>query len=241
VVIAIIAILASILFPVFARAREQARKAACLSNLRQLGMAMQMYSQDYDEMLVPQQIYTPGDTVNSRSWGFCIAPYIKSSQMMVCPNKAAVSTPRAGQYDTNYGYNRTPQPTVALAMTSLTISNYANLAMGGSYLITGGLTAASGGVLPTVLRHSNVADASGTIMAGDSVAWTSGSSAKGSKYWGNGVPYIQWKPTTPPIGVSATYYADPRHSEGANFVFVDGHAKWLKTTLKVENFTSDVD
>jgi prepilin-type N-terminal cleavage/methylation domain-containing protein len=51
VVIAIIAILASILFPVFARAREQARKTVCLSNMKQLGLAMLMYTQDYDEML----------------------------------------------------------------------------------------------------------------------------------------------------------------------------------------------
>src|SRR6266498_3504443 len=49
VVIAIIAILAAILFPVFARARESARRAACLSNLKQLGTAFQMYAQDYDE------------------------------------------------------------------------------------------------------------------------------------------------------------------------------------------------
>ncbi len=51
VVIAIIAILAAILFPVFARARENARKAACQSNLKQIGNALMMYVQDYDETL----------------------------------------------------------------------------------------------------------------------------------------------------------------------------------------------
>ena len=49
VVIAIIAILAAILFPVFSRAREKARQTSCLSNLKQLGLATQMYVQDYDE------------------------------------------------------------------------------------------------------------------------------------------------------------------------------------------------
>src|SRR5678816_1355375 len=49
VVIAIIAILAAILFPVFARAREKGRQASCMSNLKQLGMALVQYSQDYDE------------------------------------------------------------------------------------------------------------------------------------------------------------------------------------------------
>src|SRR4028119_422853 len=51
VVIAIIAILAAILFPVFARARENARRASCQSNLKQLGLAFAQYTQDYDEML----------------------------------------------------------------------------------------------------------------------------------------------------------------------------------------------
>ena len=49
VVIAIIAILAAILFPVFAQARESARQTSCLSNMKQLGLAMTMYAQDYDE------------------------------------------------------------------------------------------------------------------------------------------------------------------------------------------------
>jgi len=49
VVIAIITIMAAILFPVFAKAREQARKATCASNLRQIGMALLQYVQDYDE------------------------------------------------------------------------------------------------------------------------------------------------------------------------------------------------
>ena len=53
VVIAIIAILAAILFPVFAQARESARQSLCLSNGKQIGMAMLMYSQDYDERLPP--------------------------------------------------------------------------------------------------------------------------------------------------------------------------------------------
>src|SRR2546425_6224745 len=51
VVIAIIAILAAILFPVFAQAREKARGATCLSNLKQIGLGMMMYAQDYDEIL----------------------------------------------------------------------------------------------------------------------------------------------------------------------------------------------
>jgi prepilin-type N-terminal cleavage/methylation domain-containing protein len=55
VVIAIIAILAAILFPVFAQARAKARQTACLSNMRQIGTGIAMYSGDYDECIVPSQ------------------------------------------------------------------------------------------------------------------------------------------------------------------------------------------
>jgi prepilin-type N-terminal cleavage/methylation domain-containing protein len=53
VVIAVIAILAALLFPVFAQTREKARQASCLSNMRQIGTAMMLYMQDYDEVLLP--------------------------------------------------------------------------------------------------------------------------------------------------------------------------------------------
>ncbi|MBB6052734.1 DUF1559 domain-containing protein [Armatimonas rosea] len=59
VVIAIIAILAAILFPVFAQAREKARQTACLSNMKQIGLGLMMYLQDYDEVLPMAQSYGP--------------------------------------------------------------------------------------------------------------------------------------------------------------------------------------
>src|SRR5579884_4107684 len=59
VVIAVIAILAAILFPVFAQAREKARQIACLSNMRQAGLAFSMYTQDYDENCLPQEVHSP--------------------------------------------------------------------------------------------------------------------------------------------------------------------------------------
>jgi len=84
VVIAIIAILAAILFPVFARAREQARKTACTSNLRQIGSAIMMYAQDYDEMLCPASTgVCPGP--NSFGWADIIFPYVKNEKLFDCP------------------------------------------------------------------------------------------------------------------------------------------------------------
>src|SRR5688572_18777417 len=76
VVIAIIAILAAILFPVFARARENARRASCQSNLKQIGLGIAQYSQDYDEKLTP--CYDSQTSASSLPWQSLIQPYVKS-------------------------------------------------------------------------------------------------------------------------------------------------------------------
>jgi prepilin-type N-terminal cleavage/methylation domain-containing protein/prepilin-type processing-associated H-X9-DG protein len=93
VVIAIIAILAAILFPVFAQAREKGRQTACLSNLRQVGLALQMYAQDYDEVLP-----TSGDTANfadpkaPTNFLGALIPYIKNKSIFVCPSSVDANT-----------------------------------------------------------------------------------------------------------------------------------------------------
>ncbi len=84
VVIAIIAILAAILFPVFAQARERARAIVCISNENQLGLAMMMYTQDYDETYPPKRVAEIGGvyvwwTAKMTSWKDAIYPYIKNS------------------------------------------------------------------------------------------------------------------------------------------------------------------
>jgi prepilin-type N-terminal cleavage/methylation domain-containing protein/prepilin-type processing-associated H-X9-DG protein len=78
VVIAIIAILAAILFPVFARAREKARQSSCASNMRQLGLSMVMYTQDYDERFTGRVM-----------WNQKVQPYAKNEQIFLCPNYTA--------------------------------------------------------------------------------------------------------------------------------------------------------
>jgi|YelNatPaOPRAMG01_1025707.scaffolds.fasta_scaffold61217_2 prepilin-type N-terminal cleavage/methylation domain-containing protein/prepilin-type processing-associated H-X9-DG protein len=83
VVIAIIAILAAILFPVFSRAREQARKTSCLSNLKQLSTGLSMYVQDWDEYF-PWSLRLGGDG-NVYSFYHSIMPYIKNVQVFLCP------------------------------------------------------------------------------------------------------------------------------------------------------------
>ena len=85
VVIAIIAILAAILFPVFARAREKARAASCLSNMKQIGLAVLQYSQDYDEYFPAWGVW---DT-SVGNWLYiynALAPYMKNLQIIDCPS-----------------------------------------------------------------------------------------------------------------------------------------------------------
>jgi prepilin-type N-terminal cleavage/methylation domain-containing protein/prepilin-type processing-associated H-X9-DG protein len=92
VVIAIIAILAAILFPVFARVRENARRASCQSNLKQIGLGIMQYTQDYDERLPASGHMTARAAGNTSSldrygtWHQTIYPYVKSSQVFACPS-----------------------------------------------------------------------------------------------------------------------------------------------------------
>ncbi|MDQ2686596.1 MAG: DUF1559 domain-containing protein [Armatimonadota bacterium] len=104
VVIAIIAILAAVLFPVFAQAREKARQAACLSNMKQIGLAIEMYKDDFDQYYPPSQVsLVPGNNnVQTRSWPSIIYGYVKSQGVFVCPSGSdggtAAGTPVQGTY-----------------------------------------------------------------------------------------------------------------------------------------------
>ena len=102
VVIAIIAILAAILFPVFAKAREKARQSSCLSNLKQLSLAMLQYAQDYDERF-PQRDVGP----YWYGWPALIQPYVNNWQVFVCPStqrKHRIWGMPSGT-GSSYGYN----------------------------------------------------------------------------------------------------------------------------------------
>lgn len=116
VVIAIIAILAAILFPVFARAREKARQSSCLSNVKQLSLAVLMYAGDYDDTL-PMNYYNiagtrtfpDGTTAGAGAWLWIhmIYPYTKNAGIYNCPSEMGRYT--GGYFWANgaaYGYNR---------------------------------------------------------------------------------------------------------------------------------------
>src|SRR4051812_15642142 len=108
VVIAIISILAGILLPVFAQAREKARQASCMSNVRQIGLAALQYAQDYDERLVGTELGHEPEYF----WGEMLPPYLKNRPILQCPSaseKFQLSPPVPGfpagiSYEWSYSY-----------------------------------------------------------------------------------------------------------------------------------------
>ncbi|HPT99521.1 MAG TPA: DUF1559 domain-containing protein [Armatimonadota bacterium] len=188
VVIAIIAILAAILFPVFARARENARKTTCMSNCKQMGNALMMYYQDYDELLPRRQIELPAPfTYNGYNhskllWYMALEPYHKSTGVMNCPSSGKVWK---GNYsgDTAYGIN-----------THLSLA---------------------AGDMP-LAKIEYPAD---TLIIAEA-DWTRST----DDYGYSNSYFIQ-------IPFHVSRFIPQRHTEGANIVFVDGHAKWHKIPL----------
>ncbi len=140
VVIAIIAILAAILFPVFARARENARRTSCQSNLKQIGLGLLQYVGDYDETL-PFSFFgtsgnsTPaGSTPDNYKWMDAIQPYLKSEQVFNCPSDSATNLYHFrdglnyGSYGLNGAYGSGPDNTTPPRSSTLYLVKMAALA-----------------------------------------------------------------------------------------------------------------
>lgn len=193
VVIAIIAILAAILFPVFARARENARRTSCLSNLKQVGLGILQYTQDYDETM-PIYAQEAGDRLG---WSAMIQPYLKSTQLLQCPSESTgpnsniradnVTAPYTGLgaysdygWNLNMGWMNTAdgfgtvalaaitQPTQTVVVLDNTTNQSYNFVYGGGKTTTGLVTVAEG------LRHL---DGLNYLFADGHVKWHKSNSA----------------------------------------------------------------
>jgi len=209
VVIAIIAILAAILFPVFAQAREKARATACLSNEKQMGTAVQMYAQDYDEGLpawngpLITSAINPNWDQPQNYWDAVLLPYVKSG------------TPQTSSYS---GVWHCPS---AAGAANLRSYGYSQVLMRGGWESNINCTAYR---FPTLAMIDAPAQ---TIFVGDSGSAGRLAPPWWRQSWANrgGTTTVVPPPAT--TAINAWEWPD-RHSQGANYVFTDGHAKWLR-------------
>ncbi len=210
VVIAIIAILAAILFPVFQKVRENARKASCLSNEKQLGLAFVQYQQDADEAFPPGN---PNGCTNANvasscfgyggGWAGEIYTYVKSTGVFKCPDDSTSAT--APAVPVSYGYNC--QLGTRNSPGSVAASTLAQLNAPASTLLLGEVQGATANVTGPDYSSAEIVLANGLGGVGNPIP--SGVNVTGV------VPY-------------ATYTSQPVHTDGANWVACDGHAKYLR-------------
>jgi prepilin-type N-terminal cleavage/methylation domain-containing protein/prepilin-type processing-associated H-X9-DG protein len=214
VVIAIIAILAAILFPVFGRARENARKSSCQSNLKQLGLGFAQYSQDYDEQSVPMR---SGFLTSSSgfSWSIIIQPYVKSNQLLVCPSNTTPNTVSKLSY--------TDTPATGLSYTY-------NWSVGGPApgVTSGNPGRALAGILAPA-QTPMLVDAFGINNAAFCLAFIAPDGASGpTSIRGRRCTNVQASGTSDALrdDLRGLPYGSV-HMDGANYAFADGHVKWL--------------
>lgn len=218
VVIAIIAILAAILFPVFSRARENARRSSCQSNQKQVGLAFMQYAQDYDETLPCYRPFPNGD-----AWDFSLRPYAMRGSWassgeagyLICPSDSIQRNPDSGgtvQGKRSYSMNCGPQDTSTTGLNG-----------------PGGRYSPSLQALP--IRLAQIPDTAGTILLAEvpdanNTQWrTVGNNGR--------VFYPDDQLDGLPVDARK-----PNHFDGWNYTFCDGHVKWLNPTRTIGTGTN---
>ena len=202
VVIAIIAILAAILFPAFARARENARRASCQSNLKQIGLGFVQYSQDYDETLpnILRDNSVGAATVDPNNkfvtdytvWAEMIQPYVKSTQLFVCPSNTYANSPTPSAQ---------PNGAVTMSYCATRVTDD-----------TLGALAAYQSPPTTLASFTNVSE---TFMVGEPATTAT-------------VAGYQIGPVAS-VGAGGRVHG-ALHFDGANWLYADGHVKFLRTS-----------
>ncbi|MCC7493261.1 MAG: DUF1559 domain-containing protein [Fimbriimonadaceae bacterium] len=204
VVIAIIAILAAILFPVFAKAREKARASSCMSNCKQIGLAVTQYCQDYDETAplasfgynaTAQWPMPDGSLGNAMLFYHVILPYMKSVQILNCPSYPG--TKYNGQYHPPGGFGGNQ------FCWGLPIARYAYPAELAVFMDAGWNRVSE----PNLDRAASRAD---------------------------GYYLLDWDDQAAVTGGDNSMAPSPRHNLTTNVVFMDGHAKGIQTSKMID-------
>ena len=229
VVIAIISILAAILFPVFAQARESARKISCTSNLKQIGNALMMYTQDNDETFpyVPgvSSSALPGSPFDGQTWVqndivFHLQNYVSNFQVFFCPDRQK-TVPSSGDFTQpggsqdvwGYGYNWSSGYGPG--------NNPHSLWNQGDGCVLPQTTIANGSTVLPGRTISAVNYPSQFIVMGDT-----GDTPRQTLYTAVYDPR-----TNPSSGWNSDLPSGARHQGGNNFAFADGHVKWYNVNL----------
>ena len=229
VVIAIIAILAAILFPVFARARENARRASCQSNLKQLALGIIQYQQDYDETMPLAGRPAPTD---AWYWGQNIMPYVKSTQVFECPS---FKNTYIGDQNT-YGVKATDPPMGQGYQSGWATSYGMNVML---------LPVANTGFKVSRFTHASevvmLTDSSRKFIAGQSLGQNPNPAAgtgddNGQSGWYSVIYKGDAGDASGATSGGATAYSggfaacgpDARHLGTTNVAFADGHVKAMK-------------
>ncbi|HEY3329216.1 MAG TPA: prepilin-type N-terminal cleavage/methylation domain-containing protein [Capsulimonadaceae bacterium] len=231
VVIAIIAILAAILFPVFAQARDKARATACMSNMKQMGIATMQYVQDYDELM-----YGTDEMTEFPGW---IYPYVKAKMSFQCPSDNFTIT-FPNYVPISYAVNSNLAAVHARKFTApvVTVLYFESSGQGGDPSINPCLISGIPGNPCKIAQacnfgNSNNACAKDTWLETGPLGGTCGDGGlpgqdRCNMHMASGQKSF-WDPAHP-LGW---------HNEGSNFTFLDGHAKWMKgTNVSVGNMNT---
>ena len=237
VVIAIIAILAAILFPVFAQAREKARQATCVSNMKQIGLGVLMYAQDYDETF-PLGSYVLVGMTAAVSWQDLTDPYMKAGAgatganlvgrkdagLWTCPSIS--QSPQNLQLATGdpVPFQRFTGDRSIFFSKSFSYTNNSNL------MPTMHRSALNLGWFPNGIQTlANVDGPAGVVLAMEGAGFVGNSGGDdvttACAAVESGFPTLSGRL----IGWADNYCAARfRHNGGSVYVLADGHAKWFK-------------
>jgi len=258
VVIAIIAILAAILFPVFAKVREKARAISCLSNMKQIGLAMVQYNQDFDE--VQPNGYNPWG--GATGWACQVYPYVKSVGAFACPDDSSVGNSAVGEVkstsfglNSNFAVNPWPNPPTVPKSHSL-----ADFTSPSRTVMLFEVTNANWVDITAPEPPKGVGDCGsnhwsgygnfdgcyyGASPAGNGMGFqTSTQNDPSGSNAGTGLKYATgYMSNSYPGTASATSFASKtgRHTDGSNFLMADCHAKFLRGAQVSAGQDSDLD